>query len=928
MFDSNKYIKNCIMLCSLIIGVFIWNGCNNKNPDLIKKVNFEKAEFAPFVEPEFPFITTTVDARQLGPAFPNDNVAPRCLALKLGQQAYACFDTDMLRWAVAWTGEFLPMVTMAQISYRDFHNKGNKIPEPLGTPQIATGLYPGWMGANPSFTDPRPPAPNPKGPSWGPISPKKGRWNGVYLQGDQVVLSYTVRGTNIYEKPGSIKMKGTTAFTRTFQIKDPHKILTLVAAEVSNGKKSEVKEHTAFIYQGENNEMVTAIGLVSAGEGPEIKIIDNQYAIVKLPASKEQTMFTAVMWHGSADSIAVFNQLLDQVETDMPAFKKGSEPYWTQTVHTKGQISPDTAAYVTDILTLPIPNPWKRNVRVADIDFFKGDSAAVVTFAGDVWIIKGIDKKLDHLKWRRYASGLYSPQSIEIVDEQIYVFTKAGIIRFKDLNGDGVADYYESFSNLMTQSIESREWAADMVAAPSGGFYIAKGAALNAGPPTHSPTVAEGFRAGSRHSGSILKVSADGQSIKTIATGLRGPYLGINPETGVLSASDQQGNFVPTTPIYLIDEGDYFGVPATAHRKPIPDITPPLLWIPHKVDRSGMSQVWTTGDKMGPLNGHMIHISYGRPGLFKVLIDSTGEKIQGGLSYIEAHYPAPTMKGTINPRDGQLYVAGFSLWGSNVHRPSALIRLRYTGKPALLPESFDVYKKGIVLRFDVKLDKKTATNAANYKLKRWNYKRTEKYGSGHYKLNGEPGEEILPIYSVHLSDDKRAVFLAVPNMEKVMQMQLSYTLKSTGGIMMDKNFWFTVHDMAKLKSINETFSNIDIKSLTLSDNHIRKSETEVKPASIKRGKQLFKKTGCMSCHTVKGKTSDKLGPPLQGLFGSKQKLKNGSTVVVDESYIRESILHPGKKVVKGYKGEMPSFLGILSDNEVKSIVLYIRSLSD
>src|SRR5699024_9963592 len=204
MLDINKNKASYFLSVCLLAGLLVMSSCSEKKPDLIKKVDFKKAEFAPFVEPDFPFITTTVDARKLGPAFPDDNVVPRCLALQLGEQAYACFDTDMLRWAVAWTGDFLPMVTMAQISYRDFHNKDNKIPEPLGTPQIATGLYPGWMGANPSFTDPRPPAPNPDGPSWGPVSPEKGRWNGVYLQGDQVVLSYSVRGTDIYEKPGII----------------------------------------------------------------------------------------------------------------------------------------------------------------------------------------------------------------------------------------------------------------------------------------------------------------------------------------------------------------------------------------------------------------------------------------------------------------------------------------------------------------------------------------------------------------------------------------------------------------------------------------------------------------------------------------------------------------------------------------------------
>ena len=63
--------------------------------------------------------------------------------------------------------------------------------------------------------------------------------------------------------------------------------------------------------------------------------------------------------------------------------------------------------------------------------------------------------------------------SIEVVDEKIYVFGREGIVRLHDLNNDGVADYYENFSNIMSQSPEGREWAGDVVPVPDGGgFYL------------------------------------------------------------------------------------------------------------------------------------------------------------------------------------------------------------------------------------------------------------------------------------------------------------------------------------------------------------------------------------------------------------------------------------------------------------------------
>ena len=75
-----------------------------------------QAPFADFVEPGFPFIVSTVDAGKLGAAFPDRNLAVRCVILMLGNDSYACFDTDLLRVAAAWRGEFVTLTTMAQIS--------------------------------------------------------------------------------------------------------------------------------------------------------------------------------------------------------------------------------------------------------------------------------------------------------------------------------------------------------------------------------------------------------------------------------------------------------------------------------------------------------------------------------------------------------------------------------------------------------------------------------------------------------------------------------------------------------------------------------------------------------------------------------------------------------------------------------------------
>lgn len=921
--NSFRYRLHFLLACAILLP-----RCAKES---IKEVNYEEEEFAPFVEPDFPFITTSLDARNLGPNFPEDNIVARGLAIRLGKEAYALFDTDMLRWSVAWTGDFLPMATMAQVSYNDFQNKDNQIPEIAGEPKIATGLYPGWAGHQPLFVDPRPQAPFPNAPPWGPIPANLGRWNGVFLAGRDLVMSYSVQNTDIYEMPSSVKIEGETIFTRNILIDDLQEALVMVAAEVQNGIRSEIKDNILYIYHGEKGTKVTAIGLAGGVKGVKVKVTDNRYATVQIsPGNNKKMRFTLGIWNGSVKQKDLFKQKLPEITKKFPKFRSGGPAYWTEIVSTQGQLSPGSAAYVIDRLTLPITNPWKRNIRVVDIDFFKDNRAAVVTYSGDVWIVEGIDQHLRNIKWRRYASGLYEPMSIVVKRDKVYVFGKEGIVRFHDLNSDGVADYYENFSNLMAQSIESRESANDMVLATDGSFFVAKAAALNMGPKGSFAPIAKGFRAGSKHSGSILNVSADGRSIQYYATGLRNPFLGINPFTGVLSASDQQGHSVPSTPIMIIDKGDYYGVSATSHHDQISEITPPLVWIPHNVDRSGISQTWVSSDEMGPLSGELIHLSYGRPGLFKVLIDSTNNTVQGGVIFIPGDYPAPTMKAAINPLDGQLYATGFSIWGTNSSGISALIRLRYTGGESLLLKNFRVREGGVVLRFDTELDEQAVENVTNYGIKRWNYLRSEEYGSGRYNLDGTAGEEVLPVLSAHLSDDRHAIFLAVPNIEKVMQMQVSYNLKSVNGSIIKDTLWCTVNDVVKLDPnlMAEEFSNIDLEKLMFDgDKLIASGKPELQP-SVEQGQQLFQRIGCTSCHSSENDTEGMIGPALKGLFGSEKHFKDGSATIADEEYIRESILQPGVKIVQGYDEGMPSFLGVLSDNEIESMTLYIKSLSE
>jgi cytochrome c oxidase subunit 2 len=93
---------------------------------------------------------------------------------------------------------------------------------------------------------------------------------------------------------------------------------------------------------------------------------------------------------------------------------------------------------------------------------------------------------------------------------------------------------------------------------------------------------------------------------------------------------------------------------------------------------------------------------------------------------------------------------------------------------------------------------------------------------------------------------------------------------------------------------------------------------------IDLGKKLFVSKACNACHTVDG--TPKLAPSFKGIYGHMTELEKGGSVKVDDNYIRESILDPQAKIVKGFPPVMPTFKGQLSEQELSGLVEYIKSL--
>lgn len=98
-----------------------------------------------------------------------------------------------------------------------------------------------------------------------------------------------------------------------------------------------------------------------------------------------------------------------------------------------------------------------------------------------------------------------------------------------------------------------------------------------------------------------------------------------------------------------------------------------------------------------------------------------------------------------------------------------------------------------------------------------------------------------------------------------------------------------------------------------------------KDASLSEaGQKLFKTLGCVSCHSPQSATK---GPNLEGIYGKQVRLEGGSSLTADERYLRESLLDPNAKVVEGFPSNMPTYKGLITEEQILQLISYMRTLS-
>jgi glucose/arabinose dehydrogenase len=742
-----------------------------------------------------PFFSST-----LGAPLPKGNITHKAISIRLGKDAAVAFDTELLRVSCAWTGDFIKI-----------HPNREGLaehPDVAGTALFGTAAGPGWAKpGTQDFTDPRK-------DKLGPLPRDWARYRGLYRNGDQTVLSYTVGATDVFESQSYSDGR----LTRILNLGPSTEVLALRLCSLPSiakplaGEDSVVSEfngHMPAAIWDIDGKLFTigvvggpldrqgTVGMSSGLTGGDV--------VVKFPASQSGS-YCRVMIE-SRTRAEVENLKKAQPTTaavrvkdpiDLKVLTRGGPPRYPAPLETKGTLgdapianrkseisnlkSQIPAPYVVDTLTSPEDNPQKSFLRFSGLDFFSNGDIAVCSISGDVWRVSGIDEKLEHLKWRRFATGLHQPLGLKIVNDRVYVLGRDQITRLHDLNGDGEADFYENFNNDCKVTTNGHAYTANLERDPrTGEFFYTKGAD------------------GSEHGGTILRVSADGSNLDVAAVGLRfSNGLGIGPH-GELTEADNEGEWVPASRIDWVKEpGQFLGYTPMAHQSIAPtDPGRPLCWMPKNIDNSASSQIWVASDKWGPFAGDMLHTSYGQASLLHVMYEEVNGQIQGGVTKFPLTFDSGIMRGRFSPKDGQLYVCGLRGWQTRGNRFTTLQRVRFTGQPVRMPAALHVHKNGVRISFTCELDP-ASVDADAFGVIQWNYKWSSTYGSRHWSaLNPEKqGYDTLEVKSAKLLADGKSVFLEIPGIQPVMQMQITYTLHSRDGAAVKGDIYNTMHELA------------------------------------------------------------------------------------------------------------------------------------
>ncbi len=651
------------------------------------------------------------------------------------------FDRNRLRVAAVWNGGFLNQST------RRFGLLNT--PTPAGSIAMGTPAIFGWANDKHNFDR--------TFPATSPLPAEEARFRSVHYRGDRVALAYEVYGAKVAETHRLASEKDFVIFNRYLDVEKAEGLRCLLAE--SSVKWTEEKHDGETYLLAKEEKGVLAVRVVGKGK---LGIEGKNWAVLTLPKSESEKIVVSI-FKGDAKHLEKW-LAFGRGDKELPNASdllKPSKGRYPNAVESPIEQGVEKGPLAVDNFQPPFENPHKALFFIAGVDIFENGKIAVCTAHGDVWIIEA-NEKTKSAKWRRFATGLYQPLGLKIVEGKIFVTERGQLTRLHDHNNDGEADEYEAFADQWHIGGGEHSYDTCLERDPKGNFYLYKTG------DDFTPT-----------GGTLLKISPKGE-VEIFSTGFRHPIgLGVSPE-GVVTGADQEGNWIPSTHIDVMKKGSFHGDMRTHHRNPPPKTyDEPLVWLPKEADNSAGGQVWVPSGKWGSLGGQMLHMSYGRCRLHSVLQDSEG--FRAAVVNLGLTFKAGVCRGAFAP-NGDLYLAGLQGWQTAAVQDGCLQRVRHTGKPFTTPIGYHQENDGFTVKFDMPIDPKSLTVDKQEYLC-WDYKYSGDYGSKDWSIlqKGSTGRDNIAIEKLTLGNDGKTLKVVLKSPPSAMQTRFQYVLRSTTG---------------------------------------------------------------------------------------------------------------------------------------------------
>ncbi|MDQ8187967.1 hypothetical protein [Pelagicoccus sp. SDUM812002] len=406
--------------------------------------------------------------------------------------------------------------------------------------------------------------------------------------------------------------------------------------------------------------------------------------------------------------------------------------------------------------------------------------------------------------WRAFSTdSLHNPCGIQIISkDEIIVSQMPELTRISDTDGDGIADSYENVADSWGVSGNYHETNA-LVPDGEGGWYVAVGTASHNGPTfEHTRGTFEPMgRIGRNFSavpwkGWVVHIDSEGNSTP-IAGGFRAPNGIAMDQQGHIFATDNQGDWRGTSPLYHVEKGNFYGHPsslvwdkeftASVSVNPLQyyiddfeqyqeDRTRAVIEFPHGFICNSPSEPHfdTTGGSFGPFAGQAFVGDIAGDRILRCMIEEVDGVLQGAVvKFIDGGIGGGTNRLAFSPDGKSLYVGQtYRGWGNLAE---GLKRITFTGEMPFDLQKIALQPDGFRLTFTKQLDQESAGQLANYSAKSYWYKSHHQYGSP------QMDDRELPVESVTINGNEAV--LVIPGLEpdRIVELNLADTLLAEDG---------------------------------------------------------------------------------------------------------------------------------------------------